>query len=136
MDIRAKAMEILQKEDRLQQIVKLIGPDALPDNQRIILQVADMIKNGFLQQSAFDDIDMYSVPRKQVQILRLIVEYYERAEKLILQGATLTIIRALSCTETLVRLKSTVPNDRLDDMKAAADALNREFDELTRRYTK
>jgi len=136
MDIRAKAMEILQKEDRLQQIVKLIGPDALPDNQRIILQVADMIKNGFLQQSAFDDIDMYSVPKKQVQILRLIVEYYERAEKLILQGATLTIIRALSCTETLVRLKSTVPNDRLDDMKAAADTLNREFDELTRRYTK
>ena len=136
MDIRAKAMEILQKEDRLQQIVKLIGPDALPDNQRIILQVADMIKNGFLQQSAFDDIDMYSVPKKQVQILRLIVEYYERAEKLILQGATLTIIRALSCTETLVRLKSTVPNDRLEDMKTAADTLNREFDELARRYTK
>ncbi len=136
MGIRRQTMEILQKEDRLQQIVKLIGPDALPDNQRIILQVADMIKNGFLQQNAFDDIDMYSIPAKQVGILRLIVEYYRRATKTIELGATLPAIRELSCTEALVRLKSTVPNDHLDEIETVSGTMNQEFDELERRYAK
>ncbi|HUX14659.1 MAG TPA: V-type ATP synthase subunit A [Spirochaetia bacterium] len=136
MTIRQEAMEILQKEDRLQQIVKLIGPDALPDNQRIVLQVADMIKNGFLQQNAFDDIDMYSIPEKQVEILRLIVDYYHRADKAIKMGATIPTIRDLSSTAALVRLKSTVPNDNLAAIKEAGRTMNQEFGELERRYAK
>ncbi len=136
MTIRQETMEILQKEDRLQQIVKLIGPDALPDNQRIVLQVADMIKNGFLQQNAFDDIDMYSIPEKQVEILRLIVDYYHRADKAIKMGATIPTIRDLSSTAALVRLKSTVPNDNLAAIKEAGRTMNQEFGELERRYAK
>ncbi len=136
MNIRRETMEILQKEDRLQQIVKLIGPDALPDNQRIILLVADMIKNGFLQQNAFDDIDMYSVPEKQVEILRLIVSYYHRADKAIQMGATIPTIRELSSTASLVRLKSTVPNDDLTAIKEAGQTMLREFGEIERRYAR
>ncbi|WP_455381560.1 V-type ATP synthase subunit A [Salinispira pacifica] len=136
MSIRQEAIEILQKEDRLQQIVKLIGPDALPDNQRIILQVADMIKNGFLQQNAFDDIDMYSVPAKQVEILRLIVDYYHRAAKAIELGATIPTIRELSSTSALVRLKSSVPNDDLAAIKEAGQTMNQEFADIERRYAR
>ena len=64
---RERAIELLKREQRLSQIVKLIGPDALPDNQRLILLVAEMIKNGFLQQNAYDEIDMFCVPDKQVR---------------------------------------------------------------------
>ncbi len=72
-------MELLKREQRLAQIVKLIGPDALPDNQRLVLLTAETIKNGFLQQNAYDDVDMFCVPDKQVRILKLIMEFHARA---------------------------------------------------------
>lgn len=134
MSVRTKALEILQRENRLQQIVKLIGPDALPDNQRIVLQVAEMIRNGFLQQSAFDGVDRYSVPEKQLEILRLLIEYYERARGAIDSGAPLSTVRELSSTERLVRLKNTVTNDDLSGLHEAGTLLDAEFSELARRY--
>src|SRR5208337_1377890 len=69
-EVRIKTFEILQKEDQLQRIVRLIGPDALPDSERLYLEVARLIKLGFLQQGAFDEIDTYSSPEKQLKILR------------------------------------------------------------------
>ena len=61
---RARRIDILQQEDRLQQIVKLVGPDVLPDTQRLILFIAELLKNGFLQQNAFDEVDMYCRARR------------------------------------------------------------------------
>ncbi len=58
--MRNQAMEILSEESRLSQIVKLVGPDALPDEQRLILETARLLREGFLQQSAMDDVDAYS----------------------------------------------------------------------------
>ena len=63
-------MTLLQREERLQQIVKLVGPDVLPDSQRLILFIAEMLKDGFLPQSAFDEKDMYCAPERQVALLR------------------------------------------------------------------
>ena len=94
---RADALELLKREQRLAQIVKLIGPDALPDTQRLVLHCSEMIKNGFLQQNAFDDVDMYSVPEKQVAILRLIMEFYRRGLEIVKAGAPLLKLRDLSC---------------------------------------
>ena len=85
--VRVQALELLKREQRLQQIVRLIGPDALPDTERIILVAAEMIKNGFLQQSAFDEADMYSVPEKQISILLLIMGFFARASAIIKNGA-------------------------------------------------
>jgi len=65
VELRREAMEVLQREDKLQQIVKLVGPDVLPDSQRLVLVVAEIIKVGFLQQNAFDDIDAYCSPRSR-----------------------------------------------------------------------
>jgi len=131
-ELRQRFIEILQREDRLQQIVKLVGPDVLPDTQRLILVVAEMIKNGFLQQNAFDEIDMYCSPEKQAALMRLIVEFYERARRAIERGAPLMRVRELPCMNELVRARSVVPNDRPEDLAAIGQRMRQQFDELER----
>ncbi len=133
---REKAIELLKREQRLSQIVKLIGPDALPDNQRLVLLAAEMIKNGFLQQNAYDEIDMFCVPDKQVKTLKLIMDFYFRAMDLINLGAPLLKIRELSCQERIVRAKSTIKNDDLVKLADIESLMTEEMDELERSYRK
>ena len=133
-EVRLSALELLKDEQRLQQIVRLIGPDALPDEKRIVLTVADMIKNGFLQQSAFDAVDVYSVPEKQIAILMLIMTYYQRALKVIKAGAPLPTVVALPVKDEIVRLKSQVPNDKLEQMKEVEGRLDEQMDNLERQF--
>ena len=133
-EVRLSALELLKDEQRLQQIVRLIGPDALPDEKRIVLTVADMIKNGFLQQSAFDAVDVYSVPEKQIAILMLIMTYYQRALKVIKAGAPLPTVVALPVKDEIVRLKSQVPNDKLELMKEVEGRLDEQMDNLERQF--
>ena len=132
--LRQKLIDILQREDKLQQIVKLVGPDVLPDSHRLVLLVAEMIKNGFLQQNAFDEVDMYSTPAKQAALLRLLVEFHDRADRLIGKGAPLVRIRELSCINDIVRARSTVPNDEPERLAAIHDTMRRQLDELERSY--
>ena len=87
-EVRNSAFEILQKEDKLQKIVKLIGPDALPDSERLYLETARIIKLGFLQQGAYDDIDTYSTPEKQLMMLRLILKFFNR----VVEGICISVI--------------------------------------------
>jgi V/A-type H+-transporting ATPase subunit A len=134
--VREKALDLLKREQRLSQIVKLIGPDALPDNQRLILLIAEMVKNGFLQQSAFDDIDMFSVPEKQVRILKIIMDFYDRALAIVQLGAPLLKIRELSCQDRIIRAKSTIPNDRLAGLDEVEALMTQEMDELERSYSR
>ncbi|MGA2977190.1 MAG: V-type ATP synthase subunit A [Spirochaetia bacterium] len=131
---REKAIELLKREQRLSQIVKLIGPDALPDNQRLVLLVAEMIKNGFLQQNAYDDVDMFCVPEKQVRILKMIMDFYARAGAIIQLGAPLLKIRELSCQERMVRAKSAVKNDEMEKLTEIESLMTEEMDELERSY--
>jgi V/A-type H+-transporting ATPase subunit A len=131
---RAEALELLKREQRLAQIVKLIGPDALPDTERIVLLCSDMIKNGFLQQNAFDDIDMYSVPEKQVLILRLIMDFYARSLEIIKAGAPLLKIRALTCIDRMVRIKSVIPNADLSGIREIESLMNAELGLLEKEY--
>lgn len=133
-EIRLSALELLKDEQRLQQVVRLIGPDALPDEKRIVLTVADMIKNGFLQQSAFDSVDVYSVPEKQIAILMLIMTFYRRSLALIKAGAPLPTVISLPIREEIVRLKSSVPNDRQELMKEVEGRLDEQMESLERQY--
>lgn len=135
-EIRHSALELLKKEEKLQAIVRLIGPDALPDYERLVLVVAEMIKNGFLQQSAFDDVDVYSVPEKQIQLLLLMMHFYERGLAVIKAGAPLSKIVSLPVRDEIVRLKSTVPNDRLELIKETESRFEQQFSELERMYCK
>ncbi|MBQ0052407.1 MAG: V-type ATP synthase subunit A [Treponema sp.] len=135
-EVRLNALELLKEEQRLQQIVRLIGPDALPDEKRIILTVADMIKNGFLQQSAFDDIDVYSVPEKQIAILLLMMNFYSRGIAVIKAGAPLTRVISLEVKDEIVRLKSSVPNDKLEMIHEVEGHLEEQMSEIERMYRK
>jgi len=133
-EVRLSALELLKNEQRLQQIVRLVGPDALPDEKRIVLVVADMIKNGFLQQSAFDAVDVYSVPEKQIAILLLIMNYYNRGLEIIKSGAPLVKVTSLSVKDEIVRLKSSVPNDKLEMIHEVQGRLDEQMGNLERTY--
>ncbi len=135
-DLRAQALDLMKREQRLEQIVRLIGPDALPDEQRLILVTAEMVKNGFLQQSSFDDVDKYCVPEKQILILHTIMEFHRRAEEAIKAGVPLTEIVAMPARERLSRLKSEVANDRIEEIRAAEREMAAAFDGLARVYSR
>ncbi|MGA2141225.1 MAG: V-type ATP synthase subunit A [Brevinematales bacterium] len=133
-EVRIKTFEILQKEDQLQRIVKLIGPDALPDSERLYLEVARLIKLGFLQQGAFDEIDTYSTPEKQLKILRIFLKFLERAEEIIKLGAPILTIREMKCIPDMIRIKLTVPNNKLSDIDDIEKIMHKEFDVLKEEY--
>ena len=135
-EVRQQALDLLKREQRLQQIVRLIGPDALPDADRLILVIAEMIKNGFLQQNAFDDIDVYSVPEKQIMILSLIMEFYEKSLALIKGGAPLVKVTALPVREEIVRIKTSVANDKLNEISTITAHINEQFEGLEKIYRK
>lgn len=132
--IRHEAMNLLKREQRLEQIVKLIGPDAVPDAERLVLIVSEMIRNGFLQQSAFDAIDVYSVAGKQIAILSLMIMFYNRSLDLLKRGAPLSKILHLPVREDIVRIKTTVPNDRLDMIQEIESKLQVQFGSLEQQF--
>ncbi len=134
--VRTEALELLKREQRLQEIVRLIGPDALPDEQRLILITSDMIKTGFLQQSSFDMVDRYCSPQKEVLLLRCIMEFHNRAVASIKAGAPLPRISGLPVREKIMRLKSAVPNDKPEEVRACEREVDAAFDELDRQYRK
>jgi len=122
--LRQEALDLLKTEQRLEQIVRLIGPDALPDSERLVLKVAEMIKNGFLQQNAYDDIDKYCSTEKQITILELIMEYYRRALGVIKKGGLLSKVVSLPVCDELVRIKMLYKNEdvaKLEDIRARLD---------------
>jgi V/A-type H+-transporting ATPase subunit A len=128
--LRSRTMEILKKERRLADIVRLIGPDALPDEQRLILLTADMIKNGFLQQSSFDKVDMYCAPPKQTLLLTCILTFHELAENAIKSGSPLLKISALPIREKLIRLKSSLENEKVQEGQAVIQEIRTAFARL------
>jgi V/A-type H+-transporting ATPase subunit A len=134
-DLRRQTMELLQREDHLQQIAKLVGADVLPDQQRLVLFVAELIKNGFLQQSAFDTNDMYCTPGKAMTILRLLLLLFRRGMELIRRGAPLTRLRELPSIQAIVRARLEVPNEAPRQLAEIQDRLNAELDDLERSYS-
>jgi V/A-type H+-transporting ATPase subunit A len=135
-ELRAEALKVLQREDRLQQIVKLVGPDVLPDSQRLILFVADILKNGFLTQSAFDEKDMYCSPERQMAILRMMLALYRRGSALVQAGAPLVRLQQLDCIQQIVRAKSSFGNDELEAIAGLEASMNGELDVLAKEYEK
>ncbi|MFP4637292.1 MAG: V-type ATP synthase subunit A [Spirochaetaceae bacterium] len=127
---RREIMDLLQREVRLKQVVKLVGPDALPDSQRFVLEVATLFKNAFLQQNAFDDVDRYSTVEKQLVMLRLILTYWRRGSEVIRSGVTLVQLRRMKVLTDINRMKMTVENDKLDQIEKLQARLERSLDRL------
>ena len=132
--LRAQAMEILNEESHLEQIVKLVGPDALPDQQRLTLETAHLLREGFLQQNALDEVDAYSPITKQILMLDLILHFHRRAQPIILHGAPIVLIHDLPVVGDLIRMKTSVANDHLEKLDDIRKQLDQQMDELERDY--
>ena len=129
-DSREKIMDLLQREVRLQQIVKLVGPDALPDTQNFILEVCSLFKTAFLQQNAFDEVDRYCPPEKQVKMLNAILAYWQRGSEAIAKGVPMVKIRRLKAVQEMARMRLTVPNDELGQIDRIQLRLERSIDQI------
>ncbi len=127
---RKEILELLQKEVRLQQIVKLVGPDALPDSQRFVIEVCSVFKNAFLQQNAFDDIDRYSTAEKQTRMLAIILCYWRRGNDAIRKGVTIVKLRRMKVLQEIIKMKLTIPNDKPEQFDRLEAKLERSLDRL------
>ena len=132
--MRNEAMALLAEESRLTQIVKLVGPDALPDEQRLILETSRLLREGFLQQNAMDPIDAYSTVQKQVTMLKLILQFHHRALPIIKHGATISVIHRLPVVDTIIRMKATVPNDQISGLDEIGKMIDEQMDQLESEY--
>lgn len=131
-ELRTGTLTLLQREDRLQQIVKLVGPDVLPDSQKLILFIAGIFKDGFLTQSAFDEKDQFCAPERQVALLRIILKLHRRGHELIQAGVPLAKIRGLPSVPQLMRAKSAFGNDEMDKLSELEKRLGEELDALAK----
>src|SRR5215467_3400213 len=124
LGMRNRAMELLSEESRLSQIVKLVGPDALPYAQRMVLETSRLIREGILQQNATDNVDAYSSVEKQIRLLELVLYFHERGMNVIRRGAPISVVHELPIVDALIRAKSNVSNDnlsKLDDLQKQID---------------
>ncbi|MGE5197101.1 MAG: V-type ATP synthase subunit A, partial [Deltaproteobacteria bacterium] len=116
LSLRYKIMDLLQKEQRLQQVVKLVGPDVLPQTQRLVLEVCYIFKNAFLQQTAYDQIDTYSSARKQFLMLKAIIVLYQKSEELVKKGINVAEIKEAPIYQEILRMRLTYPEDKIDEL--------------------
>ncbi|MEW6088454.1 MAG: V-type ATP synthase subunit A [bacterium] len=114
-ELRDKAMFLLQKEVELQEIVQLVGPDALPETEKIILETTKILREDFLQQFAFHEIDAYCSPRKQYLMLKVIINFYNATSEAIERGVTLQQIFSLPIKNEIARMKE-IPLDKAEEV--------------------
>lgn len=133
-DLRTQAMQLLNEEGHLDQIVKLVGPDALPDDQRVVLETAKLLREGFLQQNALDAVDTYATPQKQILMLDLILKFYARALEVVKHGAIIRSIQEMPVMNSLMRMKNSIPNEDLSAINQLQVQLNEQMDQLESLY--
>ena len=109
--LRQRALQTLQQEAELQELVQLVGVDALPEREKVTLDVARMIREDFLQQSAYDDIDTYTSIKKQYRMLRTILRFGDQELEAVQKGATLAQIAKLPVRSRVSRMKWTKEAD-------------------------
>ncbi|MGB6500437.1 MAG: V-type ATP synthase subunit A [Thermoplasmata archaeon] len=114
IQMRQRALEVLQKESELQEIVQLVGVDALPEREKGVLDVARMIREDYLQQSAYDEVDTYTSIQKQYRMLRAILSFSDREQEAIVKGATVARLQEMPIRTRLSRMKF-IPEAELAD---------------------
>jgi V/A-type H+-transporting ATPase subunit A len=107
---RASALRVLQQEAELEEIVRLVGPEALPEGDKLLLLIARMIREDFLQQSAYNEVDTYCTPAKAGLMLKTIMKFYELAQEMLNLGAGIESIRSSPIVYRISRMKD-IPND-------------------------
>lgn len=131
LDLRSEAYGILQREDTLKEIVRLLGPEALPDEEKLILEVAKMVKIGLLQQNSFDDIDTYCSPEKQVKLLELMVNFYKSGQQALKEGARLADIRDMEIIPSLLKARMEIKDENITQIDQLQAKVVEQFKHIT-----
>ncbi len=109
-ETRASTLRVLQQEAELEEIVRLVGPEALPEGDKLLLLTARMIREDFLQQSAYHEVDTYCVPAKAGLMLKTIMKFYELAQEMLNSGTGIESIRSSPMVYRISRMKD-IPNE-------------------------
>lgn len=111
---REELCSILSEENNLMEIVKLIGADVLPDDQKLIIEIARVIRVGFLQQNAFHKDDTFVPLEKQFKMMKIILTFYNRCQEVVARQIPISQIIATGLFDKLIKMKYDIPNNRLD----------------------
>ncbi len=130
--MRDKAMMILQKESELQEIVQLVGPDALPEFARATLEVARMLREDYLQQFAFSEVDAFCSPLKQYHMLKVIVSYYDLMQEVLVKGVTLKEALDVPFRTRIGRMKDIPNDDAVEQLETLEAEMQTELRKLIR----
>ena len=114
MNYREELSSILYEETNLMEIVKLIGADVLPDDQKLTLEIARVIRVGFLQQNAFHPDDTYVTPEKQMKMMHAILHLYHKCRQIVAMAVPISKLTETGLFDKLVKMKYDVPNDYLE----------------------
>jgi V/A-type H+-transporting ATPase subunit A len=125
---RQSIIAILAEENKLMEIVKLIGQDVLPDDQKLVLQISKVIRVGYLQQNAFHKNDTFVPLKKQLLMMEIILYLYKRAKQVLKEGKAFSLLANTNIFEKIIKIKYDIPNDKLsmfdDYYKMIDESLN------------
>lgn len=132
--LRADMLKLLYEEDKLLEIVKLVGEDVLPDDQRLIIEVAKALKVGFLQQNAYNAVDTYVPLDKQYKMLKVINNFYKQGVKAVKLGIPIAIIMDRDLIERIYKMKYNIPNDNLNEIDDLENDIANYMNNLIAKY--
>ena len=135
VDLRNKMLDLLFQESKLQEMVMLIGEEALPDDQRWVIDISKLLRVGFLQQNAFDKEDTYVPMEKQYKMLKLIDHLYEKGLEGLKKGIPTAVMKNPEIENDIIKMKYTIPNKDLSGIDKIQDRIDRFFDDLNRKYS-
>jgi len=129
--MRAKALGLLEEASQIEETARIIGEKALPDEQRLVLLIAEMFREGFLVQSSFHEVDTYCEAEKQAKLLKIMIEFYDLVNPLIGKGIPIEKVRDLGVVKTLMRLKE---ESGVEPISKARIEMRKQIDELGMEY--
>jgi V/A-type H+-transporting ATPase subunit A len=128
-DLQAEAMKLLEKESELEEILRLVGVDALSGPDRLVLAVSRMLREDFLHQNAFHDIDTYSPIEKQYKMIDIIIHFYKQGEDALRTGADISDIEALKVKDDIARMKY-IPIEEITKIDNIKTDIDNEFSKI------
>lgn len=127
MTCRSRIADLLLQENSLMQIVKLIGSDVLPDDQKLTIEIARVIRVGFLQQNAFHAVDTYVPLEKQLKMMEVILYLYDKCNALVAKQVPVSTLLATGLFDELVKIKYTIPNDDMSGFDKLRSEIDRKL---------
>ncbi|MEW9123657.1 MAG: V-type ATP synthase subunit A [Thermotaleaceae bacterium] len=136
LELRNKMMKILHEENKLLEIVQLVGEDVLPDDQRLLLEISKVLKIGFLQQNAFHKEDTYVPLEKQYKMLKVIELLYERCLRGVKLGIPISQLKEEQLFQEIIKMKYTISNHAMEAFEELENRIIDYYEALEEKYTR